>query len=139
MLDPLQVSRDWGLLHPFARKAFTALRDKLENDYAEGIIKHPIRPFEVWRHPLRQADLLARGTSKAGAWSSAHQYGLAVDFVPAPPHPIHGRPAWTWDGQPELFNHLRDRAHQHGLTVPIGWDKPHVEHPLFKIIRRNWP
>ena len=49
--------------------------------------------FTTHRTPDKQHDLFMRGgVTRADAWQSAHQYGLAADFV----RKIDGQ--WSWDG-----------------------------------------
>ena len=86
-------------------------------------------PFEALRHPARQAALCAEGRSNAGPWQSAHQWGLAVDFVP---QAVASLGKWTWQAYPEVWAHLATCAQQHGLSVPLSWDKAHVEFPGFR-------
>lgn len=63
-------------------------------------------------------------STKARAWSSAHQYGLAVDFVAYRDH------KWSWDAG-EDWDFLADQAREEGLAVPYRWDRVHVEAPAF--------
>lgn len=111
-------------LAPVAASAFKALADDLARDT-------PFLPFETFRSPEDQQDAKARGTSKAGPMQSAHQFGLAVDFVPF----IDGN--WTWHVSEVLWDTLTMRAEAHGLSTPIAWDRAHVEHPAWKLVRRN--
>lgn len=114
---------DLGALHPIARDAFERLAAELE---ATTIF----RVFETYRSPEDQQKALARGVSKAKPWQSAHQYGLAVDFVP------YGADGWTWEVPVAMWLQLATRAPRYGLICPIKWDKPHVEHPAFGAVRK---
>ena len=69
-------------LHAEVRGVFSALSEDLALAYQADKTEFLIEPFEGLRSPDRQAHLLSKGTTKAGPWKSAHQYGLAVDFVP---------------------------------------------------------
>lgn len=79
---------------------------------------------ETYRDPERQASLFYKGKSKAGAWQSPHQYGLAADIVP-------------FDGTKPIWPNLDDArwatlavaAEAVGLATPIKWDPGHVQHP----------
>jgi peptidoglycan L-alanyl-D-glutamate endopeptidase CwlK len=113
---------DLQLLAPVARAQFRALASSLALDT-------PFLPFETYRPPDTQEQCFARGVTKARAFESAHQYGLAVDFVPF----INGN--WRWDVEAGLWTLLTIRASEHMLLTPIEWDKPHVVHPAWKRVR----
>lgn len=123
------VNRNLELLHPLMRRRVDALVLALEK------AKNPLRIFEGYRSPIRQRNLhdSGRGVTKAGAWESAHQYGLAVDFAV----PRGGRrDGWTWTVDPAHWRELAVLAAHEGLYVPSpGWDPGHVEHPAFGCIR----
>lgn len=90
-----QPNRDMRLLSPwFAERVLKAIA-KCE---AAGI---PIQPFECWRAPERQDWLYAQGrtregkvVTKAKAWESWHQLGLAQDCAKL----VNG--VWSWDFDP---------------------------------------
>jgi hypothetical protein len=82
-------------LHPIVRDRVR----KLMFEMAKQAL--PFRIFEAYRTPQRQAELYAKGRIKPGrkvtradAWQSMHQYGLAVDFVLY--HPEPGVEGWSW-------------------------------------------
>lgn len=107
---------DLALVHPKCRDRFEALADNLVR------AKLPFRVFETYRSPIRQNFLRSQepAVTKAFAWESAHQYGLAVDFVGF----IDGM--WSWDaGLP--WGSLARLAQQYNLVAPVTWDKGHVE------------
>ena len=88
---------------------------------------YPAIIFEHIRTPERQTELMARKVTKAGPWDSAHQYGLAVDIIPASKTwPPFSDPFWEALAvavqivQDELGNRLA-----HGYTW--GWDAAHIE------------
>jgi peptidoglycan L-alanyl-D-glutamate endopeptidase CwlK len=110
------------LLAPVARSAFADLARLLAHDT-------PFRAFETYRGPSEQEGAFENGRSKAHAFESPHQFGLAVDFVPR----INGN--WTWNVPHELWDVLASKAAECGLLVPIAWDRAHVEHPAFKRVR----
>lgn len=118
------MQRSLDFLAPVARKVFQALAHDLEMDT-------PFLPFETYRSPEDQEHDFRRGTSKAHAFESAHQFGLAVDFVPF----INGN--WTWTVPDDVWNALVGKAAAHGLLVPIAWDRGHVEHPCWKGVQRS--
>lgn len=114
-----QIPYNATQLHPACREKFVKLAIYLEDKADEiGVL---FRPFEGYRSPERQEFVFKNGTSKAHAWYSAHQYGLAVDFVPV----ING--VWNWSVSRQSWDALKKAAEAHGLFVPISWDSPHVE------------
>lgn len=122
-------------LHPVAMPAFVGLYYDLQHAYEDGKIGQLFLPFESYRTPMRQAELLGsgQGVTRAGAWQSAHQYGLAVDFVPFLMG--RGRTGWNWDHSNQ-WSTMRDMAIKRGLLVPHDWDRAHVVHPLWKKIAK---
>jgi hypothetical protein len=114
---------DYRNFAPVARDRFTRLASDL-------LQTSRFRLFEGWRSPVDQEAAFSRGASKAHAFESPHQFGLAADFVP-------------WDGTRFIWPDVSDSewlvlgrlAVRHGLSVPIAWDKPHVEHPAWPRIR----
>lgn len=128
---------DTRLLHPkFARVAIN-LQKRLIADHQAGVTKTLFKLFETYRDPMRQLEALAKRTSKAGIFESAHQLGLAADFVPyidgneaiALGEKIGERvnPGWNWNSSHD-WDHLTNTAKRFGL-VTISWDRPHVQHP----------
>lgn len=126
VVEIVERSTDW--LHPIARPKFIQLAAQLRKDYDDGRVGHDFRIFETFRSPARQEYVNRKGNSKAQAFRSAHQYGLAVDFVPY----LVGR-GYYWDC--DAWDHLRRRAHEAGFLNDIPWDRAHVEHPLWKEIQ----
>jgi hypothetical protein len=118
---------DLGLLAPVARTAFLGLDAYLRRETR-------FRCFETYRDPARQALAYAAQTSKAKAFESPHQFGLAADFVPCSAGTI-GRWEWPSVDDPE-WDDLRRAAKDFGLTCPIVWDRPHVEHPAWVAVRK---
>lgn len=118
-------------LHPKARQNFMALAAVLEDQHRTGQIKTLFKPFEGYRSPERQNYLFhVEKTTKARAFQSAHNYGLAVDFVAWE----DGR--WSW-AEHHDWAALAFCARQRGLWAPISWDRPHVEHPICTAIKSN--
>jgi hypothetical protein len=115
---------DPSLLHP----RFRALLRLLESDLAEEQI--PLRLYEGARTPFRQAELYGRGRSddnkkvtKAPAWRSMHQYGLAADYV----FYVDGR--WSWNEPArDQWNRYQELARALGL-VSLDFEKPHIQLP----------
>jgi peptidoglycan L-alanyl-D-glutamate endopeptidase CwlK len=90
----------------------------------------PFRPFEGFRTPERQDWLYQQGRSRPGAivtkaraWESYHQYGLAVDMV------LHIDGAWSWDvagSRLAQWNRMISLAQAQGLE-PLTWELPHLQ------------
>ena len=111
-----QINRNLDLLHPLMRPL---VKRFLQHPVA---IAHNVQLFEGYRSPSRQQQLYKAGkVTKADAWHSMHQYGLAADLVPKP----SGK--WTWDES--LVKKIRSAAFECDLIAPIGWDGYHFEHP----------
>ena len=114
------------LLHPSFRERIAHVYKSLED---ESI---PLALYEGVRTPWRQAELYARGRTTGGgkivtrakAWQSFHQYGLAVDFVFEAPDG-----GWTWD---EPVSGMWDRYHEIARAAglePLSSERPHVQLP----------
>lgn len=120
----------WALCHPIAVKAFRSLEADLASASVYDGRGYRFRVFETYRTPQRQKLVLDNGTSRARMFQSAHQFGLAVDFVP-----WNEERTWHWDIPIEDWSILKGKAIAHGLDVPLSWDKAHVEHPLWNRVR----
>lgn len=133
----------WAHIHPKAVRSFQLLEEDLCRGFLTGETPTWFRPFEGYRAPERQLEMLTNKTSKALPFQSAHQYGLAVDYVgfiggkqtghtriAAPT--VGGR--WSWDASLD-WDYLDAAARRQGLDRSITWDRPHVEHPLWNRIR----
>jgi peptidoglycan L-alanyl-D-glutamate endopeptidase CwlK len=123
------MSRDNDVAH--LHPAFVAPLLKLEEALqAEDI---PLALYEGARSPFRQAELYARGrgvgqpgkfATRAKAWQSFHQFGIAADFV----FLVNG--AWTWDEpRPGLWNRYGELARAAGLRC-LDFERPHCELPV---------
>ena len=117
------VCRDPRLLHPVVRERVLLLLGDAKDAFATRRLPCELELFETYRRPERQQWLLGQGTTKAAMWQSAHQFGLAADFVPRP----NGR--WTWEGEQAVacFDWLDANCRKYGLVRAISWDRPHVE------------
>jgi len=120
----------WELCHPLAVKAFRSLESDLASASVYDGRGYQFRVFETYRTPQRQRLMIESGTSRARMFQSAHQVGLAVDFVP-----WNESKKWHWDIPIEDWSILKGKAIAHGLDVPLSWDKAHVEHPLWTRVR----
>lgn len=128
MVDAI-ISRDLAMLHPAFRPQVERVIAKLE---AGG---SPLQVFEAWRSPIRQRLLAEQPSHVTNAlpWQSAHQYGLAVDFVLKRPGKHSG---WSWKVPPAEWRKLAVAAASEGLFIPSpGWDPGHVQSPLFDELR----
>lgn len=126
------VSRNIELTHARAREQFIKIRDALDNGFREGHTKTRFGVFETYRSPIRQVYLLEQRMSKASAFQSAHQYGLAVDYVPFEYIKVgkETKRQWSWDPKHD-YGFLREIARKYGCDIPIDWDLCHCEHPLW--------
>lgn len=144
------IIRDVSLLHPKFRGRAVELNEFLAGAYKSGATKTLFQIFETFRSPQRQADMIAKGVSKAGPYESAHCLGLAADFVPvlspeeaaALSERIGERvfPGWNWHSTND-YRFLATAAKKFALAAPISWDPCHIEHPqwpsILKDIRAN--
>lgn len=134
------IERRLSRLHPEFAPIATRLYNDLTRLYEAGTLKLKYEVFETFRDADRQNAAFAEGTSKARAGQSAHNYGLAVDFVPyvgprdttwadkfGVAHKGWVWPDITWEGWGIL-----DTVAKNAGLVRISWDKPHVESPLFQ-------
>lgn len=119
----MTICRDLNMLLPSAKRSFEQLEAALKIGYGRQETATRFEVFETYRTPQRQAQL-ASPVTKARAFQSAHQFGLAVDFVP------RELEAWSWSDKHD-WSYLRRVAQQFGLDVPINWDRAHVEHPFW--------
>lgn len=124
-----KLNRNIHDLHPHMRGEVLKLESVL---LGMGILwtarNEGFKLFEGYRSPERQAELRRDHpkVTKAGPWQSAHQYGMAVDYVWW--HPEHG---FSWeDGNPWAMLDLAV-AEVPSLVRPIQWDRPHVQHRAF--------
>jgi len=135
----LKPSNDTSLLHG----AFRPLIQRLEVQLIDAGI--PLRVYEAYRSPVRQALLYAKGraggykdakkVTNAKAWQSHHQYGLACDFV----FLIDGK--WTWaEPKPGMWRQFHQLAGQLGLQR-LSFEMPHVQFawPLAKLLGGLYP
>lgn len=130
------VVRDMKALHPSCALAFRELAEYLRISFNEGATHSEFRVFETYRNPIRQLYLLEQGVSKAGAFQSAHQFGMAVDFVPGTQTALGFK--WSWSAN-EDWPFLKRAAELYGLSCPIAWDKAHVQVKDWEDIRKKLP
>jgi len=124
MANPFLRNFDLNLLHPVFRKAVVAVQKALDQE------RIPLKVFEAFRYPERQADLYAQGRTKPGkiityaeTWRSYHQYGLAVDFV------FFQNGQWNWGEEGEKkkwWKRLHELGRKNGLT-PLNFETPHLQ------------
>ena len=124
-VNPEKRDTDLAHLHPLVR----AKVEKVQKELDKANI--PMRVFEAFRSPERQAYLYAKGrtapgsrVTNAGPWQSYHQYGMAADFVRFE----NGK--WNWnDSTPQQnkeWDQFHDIARAAGLE-PLSWERPHVQ------------
>lgn len=120
-------------LHPKVVGAFTRLNEKLIAGYQSGLSHSQFQFFEGYRSGERQDYLFTKGSTKARKFQSAHNFGLAGDFVAVK---YHGdKLTWSWDIN-EDWQYLAKCADEVGLSAPISWDKPHVQSHIWEQIRK---
>lgn len=125
MSDLDKPIRSLSTLHPEFRGSCITLAQNLIRAYEAGLTKTRFEPFETIRLSDRQDYLFHKARSKARGWQSAHQFGLACDFAAMTDD------GWSWSSIHD-WTFLRLSAEKVGLTVPIKWDKGHVQSP-------RWP
>lgn len=63
--------------------------------------------------------------TKAAAWQSAHQYGLAFDVA------RYFNRAWSWEIDQNDIEAAQEVAIALDLRCPIAWDPLHFQHAAF--------
>lgn len=130
------ASRDWDLLDPnFAQRLLLVYRIMREQHGYDMVL------IEGYRSPQRQEQLAAMGghVTKAGAFRSYHQFGLAADsaFLRDGKVVISEKDAWAMRGY-ELYGQVSASL---GLTWGGGWanlkDLGHVELRRPGVLRRS--
>ena len=116
----------WDAIHPVALPLFARLWGDLQSDPDVVWMM-----FETYRSPERQNELFRKKKTRAKAWQSAHQYGLAIDFVPV----MDGKPFWP-PPDAECWDRLKAYAEECGLVCDLTWDRSHVYHPAFADVKR---
>ncbi len=112
-------NRETSLLYPrFAEKVALALAECASLGYR-------IEVFEAFRSPERQEYLYEQGrtrpgavVTKARAWQSAHQLGLAVDIAAKDEH------GWTWNFPVDKVSAIFIK---HGLQ-PLAMEHVHFQY-----------
>lgn len=137
------IYADLALLEPKFARSCKRLHDYLIDGHQTGRLKLRYEIFETFRSPIRQNSLVMKKVSKAAAWQSSHQHGLACDFVPylsqAEATALGVRPGWYWpEASDPLWEELEKAATMFGLVRPIAWDKPHVEDPRARKVRQAY-
>jgi len=124
------IYRDPLLLHPKVRGAYVALSKELILAYETGLTKTRFELFEGYRSFERQNDLFAVGTTKARGGQSAHNFGLACDFVPLLNNGGNNT-EWSWSERHDwaFLAKVAAEAGFENQTAGLRWDKPHVQVP----------
>lgn len=140
----MTIYSDLSLCNAEFRARATRLHKYLIDAHETGRTKTRFEVFETYRDPIRQTDLIKKGVSKAGPFQSAHQFGLAADFVPfltpeeaAALSATTGErvfPGWNWHSSHD-YGFLAAAAQRFKLAVPLEWDRVHVEHPSWPHLR----
>lgn len=116
--DMSEVRRDLSELHPVVR---TKVKEVMA-DIKKAKLNFEV--FEAYRTPERQRKLFNQGgVTKADAWQSYHQYGMAVDIV------LKENGQWSWEtggGRLAQWEQMNEIGRSHGLE-PLSWEKPHLQ------------
>lgn len=120
---------DLSLLAPPFRACLDRVMVRLQRDLDLSLLD----VFEAARSPGRQRELYERGrdpskddfgrtVTRAHAYQSAHQFGLAVDLVFRT-----AAGGWTWDEPTKgSWDKLHAIAREEGLE-PLSFEKPHIQ------------
>lgn len=89
--------------------------------------------FELWRSPERQERLKKKGVTRAGAWESPHQYGLAIDIISVTDF---------WDLAPESWEYIgqmgKEVARKCGVKMEWLGDPKHGFYDPAHWQMENW-
>lgn len=116
----MTIDRNLDHLHPAMAYRVRRLVERLKHEGTH------LEVFETYRDGDRQAQLAAEhGPTKAGAFQSAHQFGLAADFAL-----VNARGGWEWPSvEDPIWDRLHALAYEVGLTAPLTWDPGHISWP----------
>lgn len=103
------------------RARVEALNEKLAEAWEHDLSAVEWALFETYRTPERQTYVKSQGASKAVAWASLHQWGMAADYAVK----LEGG-GFGWDARDVDWKNLHNIAATVGLTAPILWDKGHL-------------
>lgn len=119
----MAIVTSYDALHPVFMPRLVKLLSFLDAEHREGRMPYQFAVFETYRGPERQSDLFRRKKTKARAWQSAHQFGLAADIVP-----INGAGQFYWPEVGALeWKALHESVQEiSGLIADISWDPAHV-------------
>jgi peptidoglycan LD-endopeptidase CwlK len=117
-MNPPQ-NRDLNALHPLFR---APLERWLAEVRAAGL---PIRVYETFRTPARQAYLYAQGRTRPGAvvtytLDSCHRYGTACDWAPL----IGGQLSWALDAYERIYKAVPP---EHFGLETLDFERPHIQ------------
>lgn len=123
-----KIIRSWDAIHPIALPLFCKLAALLDD--SDAVVRFTV--FETYRSPQRQNELYSKKKTRAKAWQSAHQFGLAMDVVPLNGL---GQPYWPEPSSP-MWDVLQAKAEELGLCADLPGDRCHVYHPSWLDVRR---
>lgn len=124
--EVVDADRRWDSIDDEVRQRVLAIYEVMRRQYGYEMVL-----VEGYRSPERQAELMGGGqATRAGAWQSCHQYGLAVDSAPLRDGKLQWDMADPWTRRAYfLYGEL---AQQAGLDWGGSWrslkDYVHVEH-----------
>lgn len=121
----VSADRRWNQVDPGLQQRVLAIYEVMRRQYGYQMVL-----VEGYRSPERQAELMSGGmATRAGAWQSCHQYGLAVDSAPIRDGKLQWNMSDDWTRRAyELYGELGRQA---GLTWGGDWrsikDYVHLE------------
>jgi LAS superfamily LD-carboxypeptidase LdcB len=118
--DPKKINKNLQDLAPFFSQLLQlAIAEAQEQGY-------PVFLFEGYRSPERQDYLFSQGRSREGkiitkarAWHSWHQFGLAADLA----FKKDGKWAWSKD---DPWEKVHDIMEEYGFET-LSWEQAHVQ------------
>ncbi|KAB7769657.1 M15 family metallopeptidase [Xanthomonas maliensis] len=125
MPEIVTADRKWERIDADLQQRVLAIFEVMRRQYGYEMVL-----VEGFRSPERQAELMSGGkATRAGAWQSCHQYGLAVDAAPIRDGKLQWNMEDPWTGKAyAVYGQL---AQQAGLDWGGAWrsikDYVHVE------------
>ena len=121
----VNADRRWESVNPDLQQRVLAIHEVMRRQYGIEMVL-----VEGYRSPERQAELMREGrATRAGAWQSCHQYGLAVDSAPIRDGKLQWDMGDEWTRKAYFL--YGDLAVQTGLEWGGNWrslkDYVHVE------------
>ena len=128
MIEDLFRRVDLDLLYPRFRAVALSVIEQCRSQGHYYVAQHGFRSYEL-QLQMRHDYLNGKGGRASPAGFSAHQYGLAIDFVSDKAPEVPGlQPDWS----DPAYDALGKEAQAAGLVWGVGFgDRPHVQWPGF--------